>query len=371
MSQVYDIAILGATPAGYAAAYYLARHGCEVVLIEAPHPANECPLADWVPQGFFQLLGLPKSLARDCGAKSFRNVRYHNVALDKRVEYRSRKTSGLFLQQADLCKAQRAAAAKAGVKMRSTKTPPTIHLQEERVRLAGTTQLTAQLLLIAHSCPNDVLTDLALPVHTVPQSQLVVAALDVPAGDGHSAALQRALHVIELPERSELGIFFPLDNVIHLRVISNSPAAGTRAEELSEMVTNLQAAEILPGNLQLGRARGALWNPPAGVALELETHVAKRCILAGTAGGFADSITGQTIRPSVASALLAAEMALAALKSPDTQETLMEFKTSWREHLADSLRPPSTSLQLLLPLLFVNQNIVNRFTRALLYGENI
>ena len=49
----------------------------------------------------------------------------------------------------------------------------------------------------------------------------------------------------------------------------------------------------------------------------------------------------------------------------------MKFKTSWREHLADYLRPPNTSLRLLLPLLFVNQSIVERFTRALLYGESI
>ena len=121
----------------------------------------------------------------------------------------------------------------------------------------------------------------------------------------------------------------------------------------------------------MGRAGGAVWHPPAGVALELETHVAKRCLLMGTAGGFAESVTGQTIRPSLESALLAAETAMAALESPDTQEKLATFKTAWRKKQSSYLRPPSTSLHLLLPLLFVNQSIITRFTRSLLYGESI
>ena len=49
----------------------------------------------------------------------------------------------------------------------------------------------------------------------------------------------------------------------------------------------------------------------------------------------------------------------------------MKFKNHWRKNLADYLRPPNTSLQMLLPLLFVNQQIVAKFTRALLFGETI
>ncbi len=137
------------------------------------------------------------------------------------------------------------------------------------------------------------------------------------------------------------------------------------------MLSSLQRAGMLPADLPLGRARGAVWHPPAGAALEMESHVAKRCILAGTAGGFCEPVTGQTLRPSVESALLAAQAALAALQSANTQETLMEFKTAWREHLARYLRPPSIPLHLLLPLLFVNRSMVDKFTRALLYGESI
>ena len=69
--------------------------------------------------------------------------------------------------------------------------------------------------------------------------------------------------------------------------------------------------------------------------------------------------------------MLAADVAVAALKRKGVQESLMRFKALWRKSLADYLRPPNTSLQLLLPLLFVNQKIVGRFSRALLQGEAI
>ncbi len=371
MGQVFDIAVVGATAAGYAAAHYLAKRGCEVVLVDAPHVANECPLTDWAPGNFFRLKGIPKSLRKDAGATEFERVCYHDLKLEKHVQSRLLRPLGVLVEYSRLCKAFHAAAVKANVKFRSSTTPPTIQLEEDQVRLVGTTQVVAKLLLITHSQPGEGLVDLAIPGRMGPRSQLVVAALNVPVGSEESDTFDRALHVLELPERTELGLFFAFAGTVHLRVISNSPAAGTRASELSSMVTDLQRAGILPGSLQLGRARGAVWHPPAAAALELESHVAKRCILAGTAGGFAESITGQTLRPSVESALLAADAAMAALKSPDTQETLMRFKTSWRKHMADYLRPPTTALHLLLPLLFVNQSIVGKFTRALLYGENI
>ena len=75
------------------------------------------------------------------------------------------------------------------------------------------------------------------------------------------------------------------------------------------MLAALQAAELVPAKLSLGRARGAVWLPPAGVALELETHVAKRCLLIGTAGGFTEAVTGQTLAVLLLSALLGSKRA--------------------------------------------------------------
>jgi uncharacterized protein YfiM (DUF2279 family) len=177
--------------------------------------------------------------------------------------------------------------------------------------------------------------------------------------------------VVEAREQSEMGLLFVIGKTLHVRIISSSAAAGNRAAELSNLVGDLQTAGILPDKLALGAARGAVWHPPASAALDVETHIAKRCILAGTAGGFAGAITGQTLWPSVRSALLSAEVAAEALSSEDPQKPLENFRNQWQTALGDYLRPPSTSLQMLLPLLFANQRIVGRFTDALLFGKNI
>jgi len=369
---MYDIAVLGATPAGYAAACYLAARRCDVAVVDAPQQPIECPLADWVPADFFRIAGLPKHLSAACGAAAFHRVAYHNARFDRTVEHRSRGPSGYFLHRAGLVKAFQTAAIKMGVKVRGADASPTICLEEDCVHILRPVKLSARLLIIAQNRPNDVIGELSLPVRTVPQSPLTASALNIPlTSRAQAGRLAGVLHVVELPERSDLGMFFTVGPVVHLRVISGSPAAGTRAAEMSAMLAGLQKAGILPAELPLSKARGAVWQPPAGVALELETHVAKRCLLVGSAGGFADSITGHTLSPSVKSAILAAEVVLAAMKADNLQETLMRYKTHWRKSLADYLRPPNTSLGMLLPLLFVNQRIVARFTRALLHGESI
>ena len=372
MARKHDIAILGATAAGWAAAARLAGKGLDVIVVDCPSPASESPLCDWAPRDFFRLPGLPKSLARACKASPFRTVRYLSADLSRRTEYSARSPAGCFLQSADLLGALRSAAAKAGAKRRATRTPPGLQLEEDSVRLLGATQVVARVLIITHSRPADVLAALALPIRTVPRSSCTVAGLDVPLGRG--APQQEAggaLHVVESEQRGELGMFFLARGVLHLRVVSTSAASGTRADQLSRLITSLQRAEIIPPDLPLGRAKGAVWSPPVAEALDMESHVAKRCLLAGTAGGFVDPISAHSLTPTVRSALVAADVAARALRSPAPQDRLMAFKALWRKKLVEYLRPPSTSLHLLLPLLFANKRLVTRFSRALLYGENI
>jgi len=372
-TQTHDIVVLGATPAGLAAAYHLAKKKLDVAVVDSPHESIECPLMDWLPKTFFQVAGLPKGLAKAAKAEAFSQVCYHNAAFNNVVEYKSRGDLGHFVHVPALIKALKASATKAGAKMRPSTTSPAIHLDEDHVEIIGSRHVRASMVIIAQNRPNEVLSELSMPLRLVPGSSLLASGLDIPVGPrrADTAKLEGALHVVELPERSELGIFFLSGGLLHVRVISNSVASGNRAAELSGMIAGLQQAGIIPASLPLDRAKGAVWYPPAGAALELETHVAKRCLLTGTAGGFVECITGQSIDPSVRSALLAADIASDALASKEPQNALMKYKTSWRKTLADYLRPPNTSLHMLLPLLFVNQRIVAKFTRALLYGENI
>ncbi len=379
MAKLYDIAILGATPAGYAAAAHLAGAKCDVVLLDAqPQNSMSCPLCDWAGRNFFAAGAkgpLPRSMARKIKAVEFRRVVYHDKAVARQVEHVSRNPLGYFLPAGALNQTMRQAASRAGAVTRSTKTTPAIRPEEDHIELIGTRQFHAKLLIVAQDDPAGILNELGRP--TRPRQLMSVVALDVPLSAPATAQYKKcrkishAMHVVELPERSELGMFFVVGRVLHVRVISTSLAAGVRTVELSAMLQRLQKADILPADLALNKARGAVWHPPAGLAMELETHEAKRTLLAGSAGGFADSITGHDLAPSVVSGILAAQTALAALKSPNPQETLMTYTKHWHKSLADYLRPPNTSLSMLLPLLFTNKRIVGRFTNALLFGKDI
>lgn len=372
MSKIYDVAVLGTNPAGYAAAHQLASRHLSVVLVDQPDQTSESPIAEWVPRDFFKHPGLPRSLTKASAATEFRRVCYHNADFSKHIEHKSRSVLGYFVGSDELRSAMRAAAQKVKVEFRNARHFPEIYLEEEDVRLFKSNPIRARLLIITQGQPSVVLNNLAQPIRMVAQGGIVVAGLDIPVSDSKAIKkISGTMHVVECPERSEIGMFFVAGSMVHVRVVSTSSSAGTRGEELSGLLSGLQQAELLPAKLPLGRAKGAVWYPPAGVALDMETHVAKRCLLLGTAGGFAESVTGHTLTPTVRSALLGAEVAIEALAGDKMQETLMKFKTHWRKSLASYLRPPSTSLQMLLPLLFANQNILGKFTAALISGKNI
>ena len=370
MAEPYDVAILGATPAGWAAARELAARKCRTVLVQTDNDDARCNLCDWVGQDFFGPKLLGKALAVKAGAKEFREVCYHSADLTRQVRSRSRTRAGWFLRTDSLTSALREAARAAGAKLWSPRTEPTIHLEENSVRLAAGRTTLARVLLIACKHPNEIASVLSLPMRAAAGGSLVVAALDVPLRGPKRRRDDSALHVVESAEKTQLGMFLTHDRTLHLRMICHSPGTDPAAA-LSQMITRLRNAELLGEPLDIDRATGSVWRPPAGVALELESHVAKRCLLMGTAGGFADATTGQTLPACVRSALLAASTVLKALGSDDCQSALMHFKDSWRPSLANYIRPPNTSLQLLLPLLFTNQRITARFTAALLNGKNI
>ncbi len=365
MAHLFDVAIIGATPAGFAAAYSLAKGGLDAVVVDVPASSAGCPLADWTGAGFFRLPRMPAGLAKSCRAKPFKTIAYHNAALDDAVQHRSRSVVGYFLRSADLTAALSARARKAGAKVRASKTSPALRLEEDCVLVLGSREIAARLLIVTEGQPVEVLADLGIMTRMARTLPLVVAGLDLPwTGRGDAT-----LHIVEERERTEMGMYFIAGRQLHLRVVSSSRAVGTRAAELSALVARLQAGGALPDKLPLHRAAGAVWHPPAGIALELETHMAKRCLLAGTAGGFVEPVAGQTLYTSVASALIAAQTARKALSDPTPGKTLKGFRDEWRKALEKRILRPGTPFRVLLPLVFANHKVMPRLTSSLLLAQ--
>ena len=351
MTSPHDIAVLGTSPAGCATACLLAARGLRVALADYPGPSCESPLADWVPRDFWRLPGVGSAVQKACGAETFRWVRYHDAALSREAEIALRPECGSLVR---------------------FPRRPAIRLGEDSVLLSGGRSLAARILLIAQGSPQEALSDLSLPVRSQPRSEFLAAALDVPLPGGKAPAnLAGSLHLVASRQRGKLGMFFAARGMLHVRLVWAAGAGAETAAELSAFLSDLRRTGRLGGAISLKGAKGASWRPPAGEALDLETHVAKRCLLLGTAGGFADCITGGTLYPSVRSAAVAAKVAASALDAREEQDGLMRYKNEWRRQLADSLRPPGTSVDMLLPLLLANRKLVGKFTRAMLYGRSI
>lgn len=372
MGKVFDVAITGATPAGLAAGIALARAKRSVVLFEAPGKPMESPLADWVPKDVFSVAPFLKTLAKASAAEPFHRVQFYNADEPASAEYHMHGNAGFFLPAGKLVAALKASARAAGVTLLHGAAYPRIEPREQNVVLTDSRAAEARILLIAHDRPADAVEELALPVRNPPREAMAVAGVDIA---WTAAKIEKhfppQLNIVALPGQSELGMFFPVGKFLHVRLILQETLGREPVADLVEMITHLKKQGLLPSDLPLTDMHGAIWHPPAGAALDLEMHVGKRTMLIGSAGGFAAMLTGQTIAPDIYSALLATDLVNRALDADDTQAVLNSFKNEWRKDLADYLRPPNTGLGLLLPLIFINQEMANRFAKALLYGESI
>lgn len=370
MREKYEVTVLGATAAGYVAALLLAKKGLEVMVVDAPAARAESPLADWVPADVFAVCPPLKSVRSAAIDDAFRTVHFHSEDLQKSASHKERAAAGYTFRSEQLLAVLDQQAHKARVARLRLDAMPRLDPQESQVvlRSTGGEEIRSSLLLIAQGLPSDVMSDLALPGRNVPGGKASACGLDAPLPA--RAEAPEGLHLVAYNRGERLGMFFAAGKTVHVRVVSNQADQPAGVDGLSQLISRLQSAGLLP-KLELAKATAAIWRPPGGVALELETHLAKRTLLVGTAGGFASALTGQTLDPTVRSALVAAEVAAKALRSRQTQDVLSAYKSQWRDELADRIRPTGTSLQMLMPMVLSNKAMAGRFTRAFLYGQAI
>ncbi len=405
MTRTYDIAVLGATAAGYVAAVTLSKKGHNVVVLDTPSSTllpTESPLSDWLPADVFDTCPILRKVKSSVADGAFRAVSFHSGDLKRQSEYHSRSAVGFFLPPDRLLKSLAASARKAGAGTVKFDRAPELDLREQDVvlrdRAKSPREVCASVLLIAQGSPADAIADLTMPIQSAPAGRLAVCALDIPLPPSLRRKPDKTLHVVAPSEglsRAESGVarfgmFFQVGGVLHVRIVFTVDSASAHSRQhqadgggkIVQFVRNLQQAGMLPASsgpakLNLSKAAAAVWHPPGGSALEMETHLAKRTLLIGTAGGFASAMSAATLAPSIISAMIAADVANRALRSPQDashdrlQETLSEYKDQWRDTLADRIRPPGTSIRMMLPMALTNKAMTARFAKAFLYGENI
>lgn len=361
--DIHDILIAGAGPAGSATAICAAQRGLRVLLIDREAFPRERACAGWIgPAGV--------ALAEECGltrkaaeAAELRGLTLWSWDLKKHATVSGDELRGWLVDRASFDQALLGVALKGGAEARFSSQIAAVELRDDRVvaTLNDKSTVEARVLVVADGAQSTTarLANLPAPgTHgELPICLFVQATTDEPA-DRLDVVLGAAREG-RIVTRAQTG------RQVRLSLITRSNVETARSE-LASVCAAARDAGLFPAAAEI---RPVGRPSPAGVALDLESHVGKRTLLVGDAGGFVAAFSNEGIYPAMRSGCLAAETIAAALKASVFQDELANFSNVWRQALADHLRMPNTDLSLLLPLVFGNEQMSQRVARAFLLGQ--
>jgi len=355
----HDVLVLGGGPAGCAAAIAAARRQLRTLLIERQATDRRtCP--GWI----------GPAAARQCAAcgvdlkelaTQFTGLRLWSWDWRKHSDVHDRELSGWLINGRRLEQALLAAARTAGARLLCPATAVDVQLAEHaaHVTLTDGQRLSAQVVIIADGAASLARRLARLP--EIPSDECGAAWTELDCPDA-GAALEVVLGTGRTPRVATLARGLGKLRITLLTGEMDAPAT----KELAALVTAGRAAGALPPGPPVAVHPAVAL---AGVALDLETHVGKRCLLVGEAGGFVTALSNEGLYPALRSGWLAGEKAAAALAAPLLQDELATFSADWRADLADYMRMPNTDLGLLLPMVFSNRQIALRLARSFLLGQ--
>jgi len=377
---MYDVLIVGAGPAGAAAALLLADHGASVALVDAARFPREKPCAGWLNAHAVRDFPFLEAARRKVRAAPFRCLLFHSPDLQAAARYSSRSHLGYIVSRRKFDAALVRVAADAGAEIFLGRKVVAVQAAERSVTLtlASGRHLVGRLLVGADGVHSTVARSLGLRGHWENQQVVACLAKDVPLTRKQIAdGLEGAIHVaLGFGGASGYAWAFPGTRAVNVGIGVRAAEAGRLQSLYDAWVEGLRRKAMLPPRANLAKPSGAVI--PAGAAIEFDNHVGKRTLLVGDAGGFAAAATGEGIYPGIWSASIAARSILEALaadrgekKGTTCQDALLEFRNEWRREMASYLQMPNVNLAFLLPLVFTNQEIADRFARAFLFGENL
>ena len=358
----YDIVIVGGGPAGCAAAIAAREHQLRALVIECGAEPVTSPCAGWVGAAAAELCRCVGVDPVRVGT-AFSGLRIRSWDFKHCSEVDDPALSGVVVQTAVLGRALLAALEAAGIAVQRRTSVQALHLGEAAATLRLSTGCTVvgQLVVIADgvASPTAELARVAAAREMARPQACAVAVFPTPRpGSGMDVVLGtgRGLKLATITRgRDELRVS-----------LLTHDASAPATVQLMALLTDARSAGAIPREFDAP----ALPAPClAGVALEMDTHVGKRCLLIGDAGGFVTSFSNEGLYPALRSGALAAEATARALRASVLQDELASFSAAWRADLADYLRMPSTDLGLLLPVVFSNRAMARRVARAFLLGQ--
>ena len=311
-----DVLVIGAGPAGAAAAAVLARAGVAVTMIDRARFPRDKTCGDAISGAALALLD------RIGAGDAVRNGPHapvrHGAALfpDGAHVQRSYADPGMIVPRLQLDDCIRAAAQRAGAELHEgTRIERLLHDGPAVVGAEGPDmQWRARLVIAADGYGSVALP--ALGVSTPRGRHLGVSSTLYARGTRHPLGTDVAEHFFEhdLPY-GYAWLFPPVEGVANLGVYLTAEGYAQAGHSLHELLQRFIARhpERFAGMTPVGKVR--TWSLPLAPAPMAVS--APGLLLAGDAGHFVDPFTGEGIWHALFTGMAAADVALAALRSPD------------------------------------------------------
>ncbi len=369
--QRYDVAIIGAGPAGTTAANLLARQGRHVVIVERDQFPRAAQCAGWLNIRTRTLLDELEVHFKPLEGAAFTDVTLYNADCTKSAIPKFQGPVGYLTDRAAFDNALAEAAVAKGATMVQGAGAVDVHLNETEVviSLANETRVISRLLLMAAGRGSPLIARLGFAQRSA-EMPIWSAQVEEPIRARTKTGALRVAVILGLDGGGSFGFccVSPLRASLSVNWFGDPKAAIPALVKLCAVTAQ---HGIMPVDLSARAGSARLIRSPAAAALDLDSHVAKHTLLIGDAGGFVSAASNEGVFPAMWSAKIAAGVIDKALQSPYSQDELMSFDSVWRMEIADHLRSPHTDIRFLLPLIFSNQPMADRMGAAFFFGENI
>jgi len=367
-----DVLVVGCGIAGAAAALFAAQQGRTVHIIEQTSKRDETPRPEWIhPDGVAILKAAGVALS-DVSLGQIERVRFLD-AMSARMTEGELEAPVPVVDATKLRIALTDAAVAAGAAIADGVVAKRINAGEESVEaIDAKGRVHAGRLLIL----GDGVQTLGRTLPAIARSgeaprMAAMCEWTGPAGVSSETKRRASELIIRISaqEPENYGYRLALSAVQAVGWIGATSADKAR-RGLNDCASKLAAPGDAIPNGDLGKS-ALIRAVPRGVALEMETHVAKRALLIGDAGGFVSAFGHDSLYPALWSARIAADVVHRALDATHPQDVLAEFDSIWRRDMVEHLRIPNTDLRFLIPLVFSNAVMARKLANAFVNGSNI
>jgi geranylgeranyl reductase family protein len=336
-ADLWDVAVVGAGPAGSTAAALFAQRGYHVVLLDRAHFPRAKACAEYMSPGVREVmrrLGLEGALARACPVPGMEIVSPRGARL--RVQYetdgRRRYAATLPRQALDLLLLEHAAAAGAHVIEGVVARMPLV--EDGAVRgVFGRLQhrdlpVRARLTVVADGS-RSVLAR-ALNLSTAPRWPVRLGLVAHYAGP---APLRDGFGEMHVAHSGYCGVAPLPDGLLNVALVVRADALRTSPYAATQFMEQWIASQARLRRLLEGCERVTPVRGVGPIGSRTSRVQAPGALLVGDAAGFFDPFTGEGIYRALRSAELAAQFGSAALAQADISrgESLAGYDAAWRQ----------------------------------------